>query len=214
MNRTTAIVLAVTLASAIAPEACSVGQRTTAPSYTSPATANGSASQSPPGESKLSQALPTPLPSQPVANAAAPKGGPDSVLEIAPAELPQAFATPSSNESGASVAPDAGNAQDYANNQNAAAGPLPSYAGIDDYMNQEASYEAVGTGLPMTALLPPPAFYPYYYPYFYRNYYPLYVPPPIIISRPIAPVYAPHPLPPLSPRLPGGGGFHHGGRSR
>ena len=175
----------------------------------------GGGAESPPGESNLSQAPPAPSPNQPVANAAAAKGGSDSVLEIAPAELPQAFATPSSNQSGASAAPDAGNAQDYANQSSDSAGPTPSYAGIADYMNQEASYEAIGTGLPMAALLPPPAFYPYYYPYFYRYYYPLYVPPRIIISRPLPPVYAPHPPPPPPPppprHRPRPGGFTHGG---
>jgi len=210
VNRTTAILLAVLFASAIALEACSVGQQTTAPSNASVATAMGSGPESPPGESNLSQASPTPSPSQPVSNAAGATGSSDSALEIAPAQLPQAFAPPSSNQSGASVAPDAGNAQDYANNQSSAAtGPLPSYPGIEDYMNQEASYEAVGTGLPMTAILPPPAFYPYYYPYFYRYYYPIYVPPPIIVRRPPPPLYAPHPRPPLPPppHPPSG---HHG----
>lgn len=211
VNRATAILLAVLFASAIALEACAVGQPTTASSNMSAAMAQSTVPESPPGESKLPQASPSPTPSasQPVANAAGAKGSSDSALEIAPAELPQAFATPSSNQPGANVAPETGNAQDYANNQNAAAGPLPSYPGIDEYMNQEASYEALGTGLPMAALLPPPAFYPYYYPYFYRTYYPLYVPPPIIVRGPI---YAPHPLqpqPPLRYRPPIGGGFHH-----
>jgi len=188
-------------ASAIALAACAVAPQTTAPSNASAATTMGSGPEGPPGESKLSQASPTPSPSQPVANAAAAKGGSDAVLEIPPdeAQPPQAPPTPSSNQPGAEVAPDAGNAQDYANNQSSgASGPLPSYAGIADYMNQEASYEAAGTGLPMTALLPPPSFYPYYYPYFSRFYSPFYGPP-IIVSGPI---YAPHPPPPPPPPPP------------
>ncbi len=155
---------------------------------------------------------PTPIPQQAAANTAPANTNSDSTLEIAPGALPQAFATPSADQSGTNAAPDAGSAQDYANNQNAAAGPQPSYAGIDEYMNQEASYEAVGTGLPMTAMLPPTSWYPFYYPYFYRNYYPFWGPPPIIVGPPIRPVYiAPHPtLPPPPPQPPPGGPHWHG----
>ena len=213
VNRPTAILLVVIFAGALALEACGVEQQTTAPSNESAATAKSGVPESSHGEPKPSQAPPpTPSPNQPAANATAANTGSDSTLEIAPAELPQAFATPPSERSGENVAPDAGNAQDYANNQNANTGPLPSFAGIDEYMNQEASYEAVGTGLPMTALLPPPFIYPYYYPYFYRYYYPIYVPAPIIVSRPLPPAYPPPPPPPnrrLRPSLPGGSS--HGG---
>jgi hypothetical protein len=220
MNRVAITALVVLFAGTMLLDACASKQQTTASPLPSNLIADGSLPLSPPVESKPSLTAPAPEPAQPAANATAPKSESDSVLEIAPAQLPAAFTPPSSDQSSANAAPDAGSAQDYLNENPAATDPT-SYAGISDYMNQEASYESMGTGLPMSALLPPPGFYPYYYPYFSRIYFPVYVPTPIAISRPIPPpVYVSHPTPmPLPPsflhsspmRVRFGGGFsgHH-----
>ena len=155
-------------------------------------------------------------------------GATDSTLEIPP-NYPQpadASATPSSDQPGNSdagaeapqtgagteVPPDAGTAQDYTSGQGSNAAPLPEVAGINDYMNQEATYEGVGTGLPPIALLPPPAYYPYsayYYPRFYSPPPPILMMPPsrrVIASpkirTPVHPPPAYHPPPPPPPPPP------------
>jgi len=222
MNRIAVIGLVVLFAATILLDACAAKQQTTASSMPSNLIADGSMPINPPVESQPSPPVAAaPQPNQPAPNSRVIKSEPDSVLEIAPAQLPPAFTPPAADQSAASAAPDAGSAQDYLNENPAGTDPTQSYAGISDYMNQEASYEAMGTGLPMSALLPPPGFYPYYYPYFSRVYFPVYVPAPIAVSRPIPPpVYVGHPAPmPLPPaflhsspmRVRFGGGFsgHH-----
>ncbi len=154
-------------------------------------------------------------------------GATDSTLEIAP-NYPQPSPTPPPGSSDAGAADtQTGTAQDYLTNQGSGAAPMPQVAGIDDYMNQEAAYEAVSTGLPPIALLPPPAYYPYYYPGFYSRFYGS--PPPVITSPrsqpppiyrappPPPPVLRPPPPPPPRPPSyhpffgphPGHGGFHN-----
>lgn len=131
--------------------------------------------------------------------AATANGATDSTLEIAP-NYPQPSSTPQPGNA------DAGTAQDYANNQDSNAAPLPKFAGIDDYINQQTLYESVSTGLPPMALIPSPAYYPYYYPGFYS-----WPRPPIVMMPP--PIYRPPPsiYHPQPPRYlpPGHGGFHH-----
>lgn len=170
---------------------------------------------------------------------ATPNGASDATLEIAPSYPQPVENQPGSSdagtvapqtEGGSAAAPDAGTAQDYATNQGSNAAPLPNFAGIDDYVNQQTSYESVSTGLPPIALLPPPAYYPYYYPGFYSWARPPmlmmppphYAPPPPPPHRPPPPPppYHPpppppyHPLPPPAHRSsvgppPGHGGFQH-----
>ncbi|HTY56423.1 MAG TPA: hypothetical protein VMB26_14540 [Candidatus Binataceae bacterium] len=230
MNRVTAMMVVVLSSSALTLGACASQQQIASPTpfptiIKDPSVAASSkVSANQVGEAPT-QAQPAPPPSQlaSVAPTTAPsKNEPDSVLEIAPAQLPAAFTPPSSNPSDPNAAPDAGSAQDYLNTQKpASTEPLPNFAGIDDYMNQEANYEAVGSGLPASAFMPPVGFAPYYYPYFVRTYYPVYFAPPIVFSQPLPASYLYHPLPPLAPlprafSHPYGGGIHlggfHGGR--
>lgn len=193
MRRFAVIVLAL-LSSAVALSACADTHQAAISSGSSPTTpSSAGVFEAPLNESKFSLASPPSSANQTAANVPSEKHQSDSVLEIAPSQLPAAFTPPSEGSNNA--APDAGSAQDYLNQNPAPLDPMPTFAGIDDYMNQQANYEAVGTGLPASVLLPPVGFAPYYYPYFTRIYYPIYTPAPIIVSRPIAPSYVPRPAP-------------------
>jgi hypothetical protein len=144
-------------------------------------------------------------------------GATGSTLEIAPNYPQPAENQPGSSDAGtaapqtgdsSAAAPDAGTAQDYATNQGSNAAPLPNFAGIDDYVNQQASYESVSTGLPPMVLLPPYAYYPYS-PYYYPRFYSPPRPPILMMPSPPHPVIASpkirtpvHPPPPYHPPPP------------
>jgi len=90
---------------------------------------------------------------------------PSQVLEIPPSSTQDSDQSPGAQEQ----SPDASSDQQ-------SQGDSPAYAGIDEYMNQEAAAEAAG-GLPPMSLGAP--FYSLYYPWlFYRPAVPVYVPPP------------------------------------
>ena len=90
---------------------------------------------------------------------------PNRVLEI-----------PQSSTPGSDQSPAAPEQSDDTSAYLQSQGSEPVFAGVDDYMNQEAAAEAAGGLAPMTLGGP---FYSLYYPaLFYRPPVPVYVPPP------------------------------------
>ena len=217
MKRNAAIALALFLGAFVF-SACAVGDQAATSSGTSVTTPSSTGVfEAPLDESKFSLASPPSASSQTVASAPASKHESDSVLGIAPSQLPAAFTPPSAGQPRERRGARRGQPTGLPESKSA-----PPRAGPDLCRNRrlhepQANYEAVGTGLPANAFLPPTALYPYFYPYITRVYYPIYTPAPIFVGRPISPSYAP--LPPAfhppsyrpSPFHNGGGGFggHH-----